>query len=160
MFSTPPPHRPAKPARWWAVWWRKRQPRDARPSRLEVKPPALWGQAEPVWLTLWHWLREDPMAEPMEVPRLELARQDFCAALNDFRTDDAEDLLYRAKHARSLRELWHLRAELYHLIACRFNQHEADRRMATVNQHFPVGTPGGRPITTRDAHGHDHLAER
>ncbi|TDM06682.1 MAG: hypothetical protein C4K60_19490 [Ideonella sp. MAG2] len=158
MFSTPPPKKSLLPAlRRWVPWLRRRQPPEARPSRLEVKPPALWGQAEPVWLSLWHWLREDAATEPMEVPRLELARQDFCAALYDFRGEDAEDLTYRAKHARSLRELWHLRAELYHLIACRFNQHEADRRMATVNQHFPVGTPGGRPYNSRTTHGHDHL---
>jgi len=63
---------------------------------------------------------------------------------------DRSDLLLRAPHARSLRELWHLRSELYTLIARRVSQGEADVRLARVNQHFPTraqraGTPSTEP---------------
>jgi hypothetical protein len=51
---------------------------------------------------------------------------------------DHNDLLRRAQHARSLRELWHLRSELYTLIARGTSQVEADARLARVNQHFPT----------------------
>jgi hypothetical protein len=55
-----------------------------------------------------------------------------------FVTLESDDLVRRAQHARSLRELWHLRSELYTLIARGSSQHEADARLARVNQHFPT----------------------
>ena len=27
------------------------------PSRTSIRPPAVWGQAEPVWKALWSWLQ-------------------------------------------------------------------------------------------------------
>ena len=61
----------------------------------------------------------------------------FAAALDDIQADDAVDLRRRGRSARSLRELWHLRAELYGVVARHRSQAEADRRMGLVNLHFP-----------------------
>jgi hypothetical protein len=125
-------------------------------SRLEVRPPALWGQAEPMWLSLWHWLRQSPGAEPRRMHTLDLARTDFGEALSDLGSRAALDLRARAEHARSLRELWHLRAELYGVIARDLNQIEADRRLARVNRHFPVGAHGTSSNAVGSRHGQSH----
>lgn len=142
------------------AFWRRSRPApatDLLTTRLEVKPPAMWGQAEPVWRTFWHWLRADDVEE-ISHSRIELAREDFCQALSDLETVEAGDLRHRARHARSLRELWHLRPELYHLIACRHSQREAEKRMAMVNQHFPVEATPSRLPPPFDEQGRDHHA--
>ena len=38
-------------------------------------------------------------------------------------------------------QLWHLRAELYHVVAVYHSQHEAERRLAELNGHFPTRAP-------------------
>lgn len=153
--STPP----APTGRWLArlMGWRQAAAPSSTLARLEVRPPARWGQADSVWQSLWQWLREKPSPEPQPGPKLNLARQDFCTALNGLLTRDAQDLRQRAAHARSLRELWHLRAELYGLIARHLDQREAERRLVPVNRHFPVDT---RVMAQRTAvpHEHDHAA--
>ncbi|MBQ0931391.1 hypothetical protein KAK07_16905 [Ideonella sp. 4Y16] len=159
MFRrTPTPSAPA--GRWLArlMGWRPATAPSSTLARMDVRPPARWGQADSVWQSLWQWLREDAQtAEPHPGPKLTLARQDFCTALNGLLTRDAQDLRQRAAHARSLRELWHLRAELYGLIARHLDQREAERRLVAVNRHFPVDT---RAVAQRSAlpHGHDHAA--
>lgn len=129
-----------------------------RTSRIEVRPPAAWGQADSVWNSLWEWLRQsdDPGQRPVRT--LEAARLDFCLALGDLTTRDAADLLRRGEHARSLRELWHLRAELYSIVARHRNQPEADRRLALLNRHFPTGTSLATPSNASARQKHDHLA--
>jgi hypothetical protein len=37
-----------------------------------------------------------------------------------------------------LRELWHLRADVFRVIAIHRGQGEADRRLDALNRHFPV----------------------
>jgi hypothetical protein len=51
--------------------------------------------------------------------------------------------------ARSLRELWHLRSEVYRLVALQTSQSEAERRLADLNHHFPTRAPrsGFAPLT-------------
>lgn len=154
-------------------WWRRtgravarwfgRRPAAAdtttqRASRIEVRPPAAWGQADSVWNSLWEWLRQsdDPAHRPVRT--LEAARLDFCLALSDLTTRDAADLLRRGEHARSLRELWHLRAELYSIVARHRNQPEADRRLGRLNRHFPTGTSLATPSNASVRQKHDHLA--
>ena len=68
---------------------------------------------------------------------LERARQDFIDSLADIRTQQAGDLLRRIRLARSLRELWFLRAEVFHLVAHHRDQAEANHRMAMLGAHFP-----------------------
>ena len=125
-------------------------------SRVEVRPPALWGQAESVWMSFWHWIRDDGRAEPLRLRKLDEARQDFVDAMDGLDSAAANDLCQRASHARSLRELWHLRPELYSVISRQLNQAEADRRLAHVNRHFPVGAQGGAAASTATRQGLDH----
>ncbi|HEV8688925.1 MAG TPA: hypothetical protein VGQ91_01415 [Ideonella sp.] len=117
----------------------------ALPSRTFVRPPAIWGQAEPIWKALWGWLRARPSPEHRRVSALDAARQDFALALADLDEVDAADLRRRGLSARSLRELWHLRAELYSIVARHRSQGEAIRRLDLVNRHFPVRST---PTTT------------
>ena len=41
----------------------------------------------------------------------------------------------------SLRELWHLRAEVFSLVSLQHSQHAADTRLAQLNRHFPSRSP-------------------
>ena len=43
--------------------------------------------------------------------------------------------------AKSMRELWHLRAEVFALVSLELSQLEADRRLAALNRHFPTRAP-------------------
>ena len=65
------------------------------------------------------------------------ARRDFVEALADIRTQQAGDLLRRIGLARSLRELWFLRTEVFNLVAHHRDQAEASHRMAALSVHFP-----------------------
>lgn len=112
----------------------------SQPSRSWVRPPAVWGQAEPVWKALWSWLRAGEGPDERRVSALDHARHDFAAALADLEDDNACDLRRRGQSARSLRELWHLRADLYSMVARHRSQPEADRRLQLVNRHFPTST--------------------
>lgn len=114
-----------------------RSPRLGAGSRIEVAPPSPAAQAESAWVSLWHWLRQGA-DDAGPVNRLQRARRDFNHALQDLHGDAVRDLRVRATHAGSLRELWHLRAELYQLIAFHLNQAEAERRLERVNRHFPA----------------------
>ena len=119
---------------------------DAPPtSRLQVCPPAL---LEPADSGFRRWLRRlaapgtpagqtDPLARVMRV------REDFAAALDGVDSQHAQYLQHRIRHLRSLRELWHLRAEMFVLIAQALSEAEAERRMAALNRHFPVRGPRG-----------------
>jgi hypothetical protein len=142
--------------------WLGRRPAVAetttRSSRIEVRPPAAWGQADSVWNSLWEWLRHSDESAQRPARTLEAARLDFCLALGDLTTRDAADLLRRGEHARSLRELWHLRAELYSIVARHRNQPEADRRLAQLNRHFPTGTSLATPSNASARQKHDHIA--
>jgi hypothetical protein len=119
-----------------------------RGNRLEVNPPALWTDPEPVWQQIRRWLvglrRSRSLAEASPAPapgdRLGQARADFAAALADVPGTASADLQTRVRHARSLRELWHLRAELYSLVSRLHMQAEAERRLGRLNAHFPVRT--------------------
>ena len=78
---------------------------------------------------------------------LETARQDFIDSLTDIRTQQAGALLRRIRLARSLRELWFLRPEVFHLVAHHRDQAEANHRMAVLGSHFPrqvAHTPASR----------------
>jgi hypothetical protein len=106
--------------------------------RLNVCPPDVVARRESLWTATLRWLGGgDAAAAPALRTPLEHARSEFVAALDGLPGPGDGGLLERAQHARSLRELWHLRSELYTLIARRASQLEADTRLARVNQHFP-----------------------
>ena len=107
--------------------------------RMNVCPPDVCPRGETLWSATLRWLvGGDVEAVPALRTPLEKARGEFVAALEGMLDADHNGLLKRAQHARSLRELWHLRSELYTLIARRASQVEADARLARVNQHFPT----------------------
>jgi hypothetical protein len=107
--------------------------------RMNVYPPDICPGSDSLWTRALRWLvgGDDEVVPALRTP-LERARSEFVAAMAGLAEPDPSDLLRRAQHARSLRELWHLRSELYTLIARRISQPEADARLARVNQHFPT----------------------
>lgn len=122
-----------------------RLPRPTRPldvaptSRLQVCPPALVEVADSGFR---RWLRRLAApglraveADPLK--RLLQVREEFAQALDGVGSQHAQFLQHRIRHLRSLRELWHLRAEMHLLIAQAFSESEAERRLGALNRHFP-----------------------
>jgi hypothetical protein len=134
MLSHPHVHRPAAGR--------------TRPARLEICPPERL-QSGTHWLArVKGWLAASwPGSEPMTLVRperskaLSAAREDFFAAVADLKLPAAGPLLDRIEFARSMRELWHLRAEVFALVSLERDQLEADRRLASLNRHFPTRAP-------------------
>ena len=110
--------------------------------RAEVRPPSLRHAPESLLSRIWCWLAA-PAPQELAPPinRLPAVREEFEAALFDVTADDTRDLLNRIKLARSLRELWHLRADVYRHVAVRHSQAEAEARLALLNRHFPTRAP-------------------
>jgi hypothetical protein len=145
-----------KAPRLFRRWLRPELPASTLPGRTSVSPPAVWGQAEPAWKMLWGWLRASDAPGERRLHVLAEARRDFADALADIPAADACDLRRRSQSARSLRELWHLRAELYSVVACHRSQAEADRRLRLVNRHFPTSTTQNAPSSAaRPSQRHD-----
>ena len=116
-----------------------RKPAAPTTLRMNVCPPDVCPKSDSLWSATLRWLvGGDTEAVPALRTPLEKARSEFVAAMAGLIEVDPNALLKRAQHARSLRELWHLRSELYTLIARRISQFEADARLARVNQHFPT----------------------
>jgi hypothetical protein len=132
-----------------------RKPPAPTTLRMNVCPPDICPARDSLWATALRWLvGNDTTAAPSLRSPLERARAEFLGAMAGLGGAAANDLLRRAQHARSLRELWHLRSELYTLIARDASQHEADKRMARVNQYFPTRTQRTSVLPTEatDAH--------
>ena len=116
-----------------------RKPAAPTTLRMNVCPPDVCPRSDSLWSATLRWLvGGDTQAVPALRTPLEKARSEFVTAMSGLLEVDHNALLKRAQHARSLRELWHLRSELYTLIARRISQLEADARLARVNQHFPT----------------------
>jgi hypothetical protein len=128
--------------------------KNAGPStlRMNVCPPDIVPARDSLWTSALRWLvGGDTHVVPALRTPLERARSEFVAAMEGLVELDPNDLLNRARHARSLRELWHLRSELYTLIARRISQGEADVRLGRVNQHFPTRTQRASTFSTDSA---------
>ena len=118
-----------------------RKPAAPTTLRMSVCPPDVIPKPEGLWAATLRWLvGGNTEAVPALRTPLEKARSEFVAAMSGLLEFDHHGLLKRAQHARSLRELWHLRSELYTLVARSASQLEADIRLARVNQHFPTRT--------------------
>jgi hypothetical protein len=138
------------------------------PARIEVYPPALrrptqssswqegWQAGLRDWLqSAWpthagsalstqsHWPKELAMTAQSSSP-LSLVRREFVDSLRDIRTQQAGDLLGRIRIARSMRDLWHLRTEIYNVVSHHRDESEATYRLNRLNRFFPqrVGRPG------------------
>ena len=116
-----------------------RKPAAPTTLRMNVCPPDVCPRTGSLWSASLRWLvgGNAQVAPALRTP-LERARAEFVAAMASLVEVDHNDLLKRAQHARSLRELWHLRSELYTIVARRLGQPEADARLVRVNQHFPT----------------------
>ena len=132
-----------------------RKPASPTTLRMNVCPPDLLPARDSALKAALRWLvGNDVEIAPLLRCPLERARQEFVAAMGGLLDQDTNDLLQRAQHARSLRELWHLRSELYTLIARRISQPEADKRLARVNQHFPTRAQRAGTLATEPADVH------
>lgn len=111
--------------------------------RTEVAPPTLFFRAQPAWRTwmgrFWSWLWEVDDA-PVHAPMagLRKVKTEFCSALWDLQSMRANQVRDMIERARSLRELWHLRADVFRVIAVHRGQMEAQQRLDGLDSHFPV----------------------
>jgi hypothetical protein len=114
--------------------------------RVEVVPPTLRcapvAAADSTWQRLLFWLLapapQDAAPPPDRLPRV---RTDFLATLADIDNADAERARCRIHEARTLRELWHARTEVYRVVAVAHSQWQAEERVALLNRHFPTRSP-------------------
>jgi hypothetical protein len=117
-----------------------------REPRVAVCPPRRVGSA-PWLMRLRDWLgsawQRHPDAPVSTGPAraLDAVRQEFIDAIEDCDAPAADALLDRIHYARSLRELWHLRAEVFRLVSLHRSQAEADARLGALNRHFPTRSP-------------------
>jgi hypothetical protein len=111
-------------------------------ARAEVCPPSLRCTPASFWPRLLFWLLAPaPQTAAPPLNRLPLVRREFLAVLSDIASSDVETLRRRIRDTRSLRELWHARAELYRVVGVAHSQAEAERRLARLNHHFPTRAP-------------------
>jgi hypothetical protein len=119
--------------------------------RKEVRPPALFARSQPQWrrwmATAWNWLWDDADLEdhPRVLQGLNQVKTEFMSVVWDLQSYKATHTREAITHARSLRELWHLRADLFSVIAVHRGQAEAARRLDSLNRHFPVRVTATTP---------------
>lgn len=110
--------------------------------RVEVRPPSLRHAPASMWQRLVFWLMAPaPQDAAPPLSRLPAVRADFIDCLADLDHDDARRLAERIALTRSLRELWHLRSDVYRVVALQRSQSEAEQRVARLNHHFPTRAP-------------------
>lgn len=110
--------------------------------RVESVPPSLRCAPASGWQRVMFWLMAPtPQSAAPPLNRLPNVRTDFMAALADIGTDDAQRVRQRVHEARSLRELWHVRAELFSVVGLAHSQTEAEQRLILLNRHFPTRAP-------------------
>lgn len=115
---------------------------DPSSLRVEVCPPSLCHAPDSGWQRFMMWLLAPaPAHTAMPLSRLPAVRDDFLCCLRDVPADTAAALAQRIAAARSLRDLWHLRTEVYRVVALAQSQAEAERRVASLNPHFPTRAP-------------------
>lgn len=112
-------------------------------TRLEVCPPSLRvAPSGNPWQRFVFWLLAPaPHDAAPPVDGLPSVRTDFAATIADIDSEDADRVRHRIAFARSLRELWHLRADMYRLVAIAHSQSEAETRLSLLARHFPTRSP-------------------
>jgi hypothetical protein len=115
---------------------------ECMPPSLVYFAPAAATAAGSAWQRLMFWLMA-PARQHAALPpnRLGAAKREFGASLADVDGLGAEQLRWRIVHAHSLRELWHLRSEVYSTVSVAHSQFEADSRLQLLNAHFPTRAP-------------------
>jgi hypothetical protein len=110
--------------------------------RTQVCPPSLCHAPGGAWQRMMFWLLAPaPHDAAPPLSRLPSIRTDFLATVADVDSSEADALRRRIAGSASLRELWHLRSEVYRVIGLACSQSEADRRLALLAHHFPSRAP-------------------
>lgn len=125
-----------------SCWGRRSTLGAATGLRLDCSPPSLRHVPGSPWQRLMFWLlapAPHDAAPPLD--RLPAVRTDFMAVLSDIESDRADELRDAIEDAHSLRDLWHLRAELFAVIGRAYSQSEAEQRLLLLNRHFPTRAP-------------------
>jgi hypothetical protein len=115
--------------------------------RIEVRPPSLRHAPESVWHRLMFWLMaptQHDAAPPLN--RLPLVRSEFLASVSDLSGTQADSLRARIESARSLRDLWHLRSEIFRVVGLALSQQQAEARLLKLNHHFPTRAARSQPL--------------
>lgn len=73
--------------------------------------------------------------------RLTNVRNEFIDALDDIPGPAADDAIAQIYAATSMHDLWHLRLDVFNLVACQHDQAVADHRLLLLNRHFPTRSP-------------------
>ena len=82
---------------------------------------------------------------------LAAARSTFLSGVTDIPTARSADLQQRIRLAAGLRDLWHLRSDIFALVSHAKDQTTAQALLATLNKHFPTRSPrsGFAPLEPR-----------
>ena len=123
-------------------WARRTTLLDTSALRVQCGPPSLRHAPGSLWQQLMLWLMAPaPRDAAPPLNRLANVRTDFMASVADICTDEADRIRLRIHEARTLRELWHVRAELYRVVAVTHSQTQAEQRLLLLNRHFPTRAP-------------------
>jgi len=110
--------------------------------RVEVRPPSLRHAPESLWQRVIFWLLAPaPQDAAPPLNRLPLVRAEFLATLTDVASLEVQALRERIESAHSLRDLWHLRSEVFSTLGVALSQTQAEERLAKLNRHFPTRAP-------------------
>ncbi len=110
--------------------------------RVEVRPPSLRHAPESIWQRVLFWLLAPaPQEAAPPLNRLPHVRAEFLATLTDVDTAEIQALRQRIESAQSLRDLWHLRSEVFGTLGVALSQTQAEERLAKLNRHFPTRAP-------------------
>jgi hypothetical protein len=115
---------------------------ECMPPSLVYLAPAAAGGSGSMWQRLMFWLLAPAPQHRAPPPnRLGAVKREFGATLADVDSLGAEQLRWRIVNAHSLRDLWHLRSEVYNAVAVAHSQVEAETRLVLLNAHFPTRAP-------------------
>lgn len=112
------------------------------PPSLVYFAPGSGGALGRLWHRLVFWLlAPQPQVQAPPPNRLGEVKREFAASIADLDDTGVEALRARVQQAHSLRELWHLRSDVYGAVALAISQDEAEARLRLINQHFPTRAP-------------------
>lgn len=125
--------------------------------RAEVVPPSLFSRSRPLWAAwavgFWYWLwdmDDSSPRTPAPTAGLRKIKVEFNSALWDMQSMRANQIRSMIEQARSLRELWHLRADVFRVVSVHRGQIEAQQRLDALDSHFPVRS-SARSDSTRNS---------
>lgn len=124
-------------------------PTEGTPSGLghrrnQVAPPSLFSRSRPLWKSwvsgfwCWLWDMDELPRTPIAATGLRKVKSEFNSAMWDLQSLRANQVRTMVEQARSLRELWHLRADVFKVISVHRGQIEAQLRLDALDSHFPV----------------------